>query len=109
MVVLPCWGLTNYCNSESFVFQALSSCLLLPGDATVISSSWDNNVYVSVHASLSFHSHVTASGTPSSKGVPHWQDTVVFKKEHILDEETVGFEHNYLSLIFLQLDSISLF
>lgn len=68
MVVLPCWGLTNVIiNVTSFVFQALSSCLLLPGDATVISSSWDNNVYVSVRASLSFHSHVTASGTPSSK------------------------------------------
>lgn len=25
--------------------MALSSCLLLPGDTTVISSSWDNNVY----------------------------------------------------------------
>ncbi|XP_064123785.1 protein FAN isoform X5 [Loxodonta africana] len=32
-------------RSISFSNMALSSCLLLPGDATVISSSWDNNVY----------------------------------------------------------------
>uniref|UniRef100_A0A2K5HXG5 Neutral sphingomyelinase activation associated factor n=1 Tax=Colobus angolensis palliatus TaxID=336983 RepID=A0A2K5HXG5_COLAP len=32
-------------RSISFSNMALSSCLLLPGDATVITSSWDNNVY----------------------------------------------------------------
>uniref|UniRef100_H0X967 Protein FAN n=1 Tax=Otolemur garnettii TaxID=30611 RepID=H0X967_OTOGA len=32
-------------RSISFSNMALSSCLLLPGDATVVSSSWDNNVY----------------------------------------------------------------
>ncbi|XP_037023439.2 protein FAN isoform X1 [Artibeus jamaicensis] len=32
-------------RSISFSNMALSSCLLLPGDATVISSSWDNNIY----------------------------------------------------------------
>eukprot|EP00073_Rattus_norvegicus_P036271 XP_008761767.1 PREDICTED: protein FAN isoform X2 [Rattus norvegicus] len=32
-------------RSISFSNMALSSCLLLPGDTTVISSSWDNNVY----------------------------------------------------------------
>uniref|UniRef100_A0A2K6LBR4 Neutral sphingomyelinase activation associated factor n=1 Tax=Rhinopithecus bieti TaxID=61621 RepID=A0A2K6LBR4_RHIBE len=32
-------------SSISFSNMALSSCLLLPGDATVITSSWDNNVY----------------------------------------------------------------
>ncbi|XP_072460746.1 protein FAN isoform X5 [Notamacropus eugenii] len=32
-------------RSISFSNMALSSCLVLPGDNTVISSSWDNNVY----------------------------------------------------------------
>ncbi|XP_073085666.1 protein FAN isoform X2 [Manis javanica] len=32
-------------RSISFSNMALSSCLLLPGDATVVSSSWDNNIY----------------------------------------------------------------
>ncbi|XP_059529105.1 protein FAN isoform X1 [Myotis daubentonii] len=32
-------------RSISFSDMALSSCLLLPGDDTVLSSSWDNNVY----------------------------------------------------------------
>ncbi|XP_036763452.2 protein FAN isoform X2 [Manis pentadactyla] len=32
-------------RSISFSNMALSSCLVLPGDATVVSSSWDNNIY----------------------------------------------------------------
>uniref|UniRef100_A0A8D0N8F9 Protein FAN n=1 Tax=Sus scrofa TaxID=9823 RepID=A0A8D0N8F9_PIG len=32
-------------RSISFSNMALSSCFLLPGDATVASSSWDNNIY----------------------------------------------------------------
>ncbi|XP_074919504.1 protein FAN [Chelonoidis abingdonii] len=32
-------------RSVSFSNMALSSCLILPGDATVISSSWDNHIY----------------------------------------------------------------
>uniref|UniRef100_A0A8D1WU59 Protein FAN n=1 Tax=Sus scrofa TaxID=9823 RepID=A0A8D1WU59_PIG len=32
-------------RSVSFSNMALSSCFLLPGDATVASSSWDNNIY----------------------------------------------------------------
>ncbi|KAK2490337.1 hypothetical protein MC885_018264, partial [Smutsia gigantea] len=43
-------------RSISFSNMALSSCLLLPGDATVVSSSWDNNMYVSVLPCDSTHS-----------------------------------------------------
>ncbi|KAM4684638.1 protein FAN isoform 3-T4 [Amazona ochrocephala] len=32
-------------RSVSFSNMALSSCLILPGDTTVISSSWDNHIY----------------------------------------------------------------
>ncbi|NXK95568.1 FAN protein, partial [Formicarius rufipectus] len=32
-------------RSVSFSNMALSSCLILPGDSTVISSSWDNHIY----------------------------------------------------------------
>ncbi|XP_077208451.1 protein FAN isoform X2 [Paroedura picta] len=32
-------------RSVSFSNMALSSCLILPGDTTVICSSWDNNIY----------------------------------------------------------------
>ncbi|XP_048363243.1 protein FAN isoform X1 [Sphaerodactylus townsendi] len=32
-------------RSVSFSSMALSSCLILPGDSTVICSSWDNNIY----------------------------------------------------------------
>ncbi|XP_057253831.1 protein FAN isoform X4 [Pezoporus wallicus] len=32
-------------RSMSFSNMALSSCLILPGDTTVISSSWDNHIY----------------------------------------------------------------
>ncbi|XP_030363249.1 protein FAN isoform X3 [Strigops habroptila] len=32
-------------RSASFSNMALSSCLILPGDTTVISSSWDNHIY----------------------------------------------------------------
>uniref|UniRef100_A0A8C3Q122 Neutral sphingomyelinase activation associated factor n=1 Tax=Chrysolophus pictus TaxID=9089 RepID=A0A8C3Q122_CHRPC len=32
-------------RSVSFSNMALSSCIILPGDTTVITSSWDNNIY----------------------------------------------------------------
>lgn len=32
-------------RSVSFSNMALSSCIILPGDTTVVSSSWDNNIY----------------------------------------------------------------
>lgn len=31
------------------LLQALSSCLILPGNSTVVCSSWDNNMYVILH------------------------------------------------------------
>uniref|UniRef100_A0A8C9F373 FAN protein n=1 Tax=Pavo cristatus TaxID=9049 RepID=A0A8C9F373_PAVCR len=39
------WSEIEHCFVFPFLLQALSSCIILPGDTTVISSSWDNNIY----------------------------------------------------------------
>uniref|UniRef100_A0A2K5K784 BEACH domain-containing protein n=1 Tax=Colobus angolensis palliatus TaxID=336983 RepID=A0A2K5K784_COLAP len=63
-------------SSISFSNMALSSCLLLPGDATVVTSSWDNNVYF---YSVAFGRHQdTLMGHDDAVSKIYWHDNRLY-------------------------------